>query len=224
MVSSVSGDNYVCCRHTCVCDQNLRDLNSCKVQQTKPVIDKDDKCTGMEQNHAARKLNPKNTMEDYNNSSLTRLLLHKQPIKICHQNISILRYEMNGLLCHLNHDPPHILCISEHHLHHEKLTSFHIENYGVGSCYCRKSKHKGGVCIFVHSSRKFTLLDINNFCLDQDFEACAIHLNSNHDKLCILTTYRSPQGNFNTFLTKFDLTLNKFYNNYFNYYMWRHKC
>ena len=103
-------------------------------------------------------------MEDYNNynPSLTRLLLHKQPIKIYHQNIRSLRYKMNEILCHLNHDPPHILCISEHHLHHEELASFHIENYVLGSCYCRKSKQKGGVCIFVHNSRKFTSLDLDN--------------------------------------------------------------
>jgi hypothetical protein len=67
--SSVSGDNYVSCRQTCVCDQNFRDLNFCKVQQTTPIIDKDDKCTGMEQNHAARKLNTKSTMEDYNDNN-----------------------------------------------------------------------------------------------------------------------------------------------------------
>jgi len=189
------------------------------VQQTKAVIEKDDKCTGMEQNHAARNLNPKNTMENYknNNHSLTRLLLHQQPIKIYHQNIRSLRYKMNELLCHLSHDPPHILCISEHHLHHEELTSFHIENYVLGSCYSRKSKYKGGVCIFLHNSIKFTSLDTDNFCLDQDFEACTIHLNSKHDKLCILATYRSPQGNCNTFLTKFDRTLHKSYNHNFSF-------
>jgi len=39
---------------------------------------------------------------------------------------------------------------------------------------------------------KIYFLDIDNYCLDQDFEACAIHLNSKHDKFCILATYRSP--------------------------------
>jgi hypothetical protein len=51
--------------------------------------------------------------------------------------------------------------------------------------------------------------------LDQDFEACALHLNSKHGALCILAIYRSPRGNFNTFLTNFDLTLHKFYNHNF---------
>ena len=48
--------------------------------------------------------------------------------------------------------------------------------------------------VFVHNSLKFTSLDIDNYCIDQDFEACAIQLNSEHDKLCVLAIYRSPQG------------------------------
>ena len=73
--------------------------NSFKVQQTKQIIHKNDKCTGTEQKHTVRKLNPKNTMEDYNNNnpSLTRLLLHEQPIKIYHQNVRRLRCKMNVL-------------------------------------------------------------------------------------------------------------------------------
>jgi len=125
----------------------------------------------MEQRHAARKLNIKNTMEDYNNHdpSLTQLLLYKQSIKIYHQNIRSVRYKMNKLLCHLNHDPPHILCITEHHLHHEEIAFLHVENYVLGSCYCSISKHKGGICVFVHYSIKFTSSDIGNYCIDPRF-------------------------------------------------------
>jgi len=146
-----------------------------------------------------------------------RLSLGKQTIKIFHQNITSLRYKMNELLCYLNSDPPHILCLTEHHLRHEELAILHAENYVLGSCYCRKLKHKGGVCIFVHNSMKFTSLHVADYCIDQDCEVCAIHLNSADDKLCILTVYRSPLGNFNTFLTKFDLILHKFFNLNYNF-------
>ena len=57
------------------------------------------------------------------------------------------------------------------------IASLHIENYTLEAYCCRKSKQKGGVCIFVHNSVKFTSLNIDSYCLDQDFEACAIHLN-----------------------------------------------
>jgi hypothetical protein len=84
---SVSGNNYVS-GLTCASEQKSN-FHSCKVQQTKLIIDKDDKCTGKEQNHAARKLNPTSAMEYYNsnNPSISRLLPHKQFIKIYHQNM-----------------------------------------------------------------------------------------------------------------------------------------
>jgi len=123
---------------------------------------------------------------------------------------------MNELLCHLHHDPPHILCVTEHHLHHDELASLHIENYKLGAyCYI-KSKHRGCVCMSVCNSVTFTSLNIGNYCLDQDFEVCAIHLNSVYDKLCILDIYRSLLGNFSTFLTNFDFILHKFLNLKFN--------
>jgi len=80
-----------------------------------------------------------------------------------------------------------------------------------------KTKQKGGVCMFIHKSIKFTTLNIDSYCLDQDFEVCAIHLNSFCDKLCILAIYRSRLGNFSTFLSNSDLILNKFFNLKFNF-------
>jgi hypothetical protein len=124
---------------------------------------------------------------------------------------------MSELRCHLNHSPPHILCITKHHLHHEELASLHPENYVLGSCYCRKSKHKSGDCIFVHNSLKFTSIDVGDYCTDQDIEVCAIHPKSAHDKLCILAIYRPPWGNFNTFLMNLDTIFHTFFNLNFNF-------
>jgi hypothetical protein len=148
--------------------QNIYDKNTSEVQKFKIVIDEEDKCKSMGQRNIAITHNVKNTTEGYNNHdlSLTHVLPHKQSIKIYHQNIRSLRNKMNELLCHLNHDPPHILCTTEHHLHHDELASLHIENYTLGAYYCRKSIHKGGVCMFVHNSIKFTSLNIGIYCLD----------------------------------------------------------
>jgi len=71
--------------------------------------------------------------------------------------------------------------------------------------------------MFIHKSIKFTTLNIDNYCLDQDFEVCAIHLKSFCYKLCVLAIYRSPLGNFTTFLSNFDLILNKFFNLKFSF-------
>jgi hypothetical protein len=204
---SVRSGNCVRCKQNCVYKQNVCDKNTSEVQKFKTVIGKQDKCKSMRQRNITRKHNIKNTTEGYNTHdlSLTHILQHKQSIKIYHQNIKSLRNKRNELLCHLNHDPPHILCLTEHHLHHDELALLLIEKCTLGAYYSRKSKHVCGVCMFVHNGIKFTFLNIDNYCLDQDFRVCAIHLNSVYDKLYILAIYRSPLGNFNTSLTNFDL-------------------
>ena len=167
----------------------------------------------------AGKHNTKNTSEGTTiyEPCFNPILPHTHTIKIYHQNICSLRNKTEELLCHLNLEPPHLLCITEHHLHYDELASLHIENYTLGAHYCKKSKQKGSVCVFVHNGIKFVSLDINNYCIDQDFEARAIHLSSMYDNLCILTIYRAPLGNFNAFLSKLDQILHKFFNLNFNF-------
>jgi hypothetical protein len=105
-----------------------------------------------------------------------------------------------------------LYCLTDFYVCHEELAAFQVENYVLGSSYCRQLKLKCGVCIFVQNNLKFTPLNVDEYCADQDFEVCAIHLHSTHNKLCILVIYRSPHGNFNTFITKLDLVLQKFFN------------
>jgi hypothetical protein len=106
--------------------------------------------------------------------------------------------------------PTSCLCLTEHHLHLDELASLHIDNYVLGAYYCRKTKHKGAVSMYIHNSIEFTILNIDNYCSDQDIEVHASNLDSVYDKLNIVAIYRSPLGNFNTLLTKFDLILNTF--------------
>ena len=94
--------------------------------------------------------------------------------------------------------------VSEHHLHHCKLYPLHIDSYTLGAYCCRKTKHKGDVCIFIHNNIQLITLNTDSYCLGNT-EMCAIHLNSVYDKLYILAIYRSPLCNFSTFLTDFNL-------------------
>ena len=41
---------------------------------------------------------------------------------------------------------------------------------------------------------------MDEYNIDKDIVACAIQLDSTFNKLCILTVYRSPRGNFTNFL------------------------
>ena len=53
-------------------------------------------------------------------------------LKIFHQNIRGLGNESNELYCHLHHDLPHILCLSEHHLSQSELQLIYLTNYSLG--------------------------------------------------------------------------------------------
>ena len=68
-------------------------------------------------------------------------------VKIFHRNIRGLGNKCNQLYCHLHHDLPHILCLSEHHLSESELQLIHLTNYSLGANYCRKTFCKG--CVYI---------------------------------------------------------------------------
>jgi exonuclease III len=128
-------------------------------------------------------------------------------INIFHQNIRVIRFKCNELCCHLRNELTHILCFTEHHLDKESLAILNTDNYQMGAHYRRNNYDKGGACIFVHKSLKFSAINLDSYCIDKDTEACVICLNSIWKRICILTVYRSPNGNFINFLTKMELIL-----------------
>jgi hypothetical protein len=83
-----------------------------------------------------------------------------------------------------------------------ELEHIHIDNYNLGARYCRKILEKGGVSIFVHKNLKFTKINVENYCKDQDLEACVLKLDSTFSNICILT------GNFDHFLNRLETVLN----------------
>jgi exonuclease III len=105
-----------------------------------------------------------------------RTLHHNQTIKIFHQNIRSLRNKTNELVCCIQDDSPHILCLTEHHLQDSELALSHIENCGLGAHYCRSPKHMGGVFVVIQKNIPFTCLEIGSYCKDQDIETCGIQL------------------------------------------------
>ena len=90
--------------------------------------------------------------------------------------------------------------MSEHHLSTEVIQNTIVENYNLGAYYCRKFTRCGGACIFLHKSYQFINVDLNSHCKEQDIEICAKRLV--HSPLKFLFIYRSPTGNFDTFIKK----------------------
>jgi len=133
-----------------------------------------------------------------------------------YSNIRGLGNKSNELYCLLHHDLPHILCLSENHLSESDLWLIHLTNCSLGANYCRKTFLKAGVSIFVYRNWKYNTINIDEYNIDKGSEACAIQLDSTFNKLSILTIYRSPRGNFTSFLNRLDLILQKLYNNKYN--------
>ena len=71
----------------------------------------------------------------------------------------------------------------------------------------------GGGGIFVQKGREFSSIPLEKYCKEKDIEVCAIRININQTQLFIISVYRSPSGNFTTFLRNLDSILNTWYNN-----------
>jgi hypothetical protein len=59
-------------------------------------------------------------------------------IKVYHQNIGGLAMKSGEILGHLYPDYLQVLCLTEHHLKKCKIKHKSIENYNLGTYYCRE--------------------------------------------------------------------------------------
>ena len=114
----------------------------------------------------------------------------------------------------LNNKPIHILCLSEHHLDMKQIERTVIPNYILNAHFCRNIFKKGGVCIFTHKTLHCREIKLNKFSKEKDLEVCATELQQLSYKVCIMTIYRSPTGDFQYFLNTLEEILNSLYNKY----------
>jgi hypothetical protein len=113
-----------------------------------------------------------------------------------HQNICGLQKKADELIISLPPDVPHILCITEHHLKQTELDQVGLDGYKLATTYCRKTREKGGDCIFVNKSLNSSNVNLRRYCKAQDIEVCALKLEVNGLIICLLAIYRAPCGNF----------------------------
>ena len=131
-------------------------------------------------------------------------------LPILHQNICSFQYkstELEVLLCTvLNHVD--IVCLTEHWPSYQNLKCTNITDFRLVSAFCRSSSKHGGSSIYVKSS--IEAKDIYYFTTiseDKNFEMSVIELPE--CKLCIICIYRSPDGQFEIFLNKLELVIQK---------------
>lgn len=80
-----------------------------------------------------------------------------------------------------------------------------MDDYTLGVEFGRQSFHKGGrVCMFILKHFPFSAINIENFCKHKELETCVLKLDLLPFKICIITVYRSPNGNFQFFIKGLD--------------------
>ena len=132
---------------------------------------------------------------------------------VYHQNIRGLKNKINELLISLSEEMPRVLCLTEQHLEDYELLNMHIPKFKLGAEYCRKSLKQGGVCIYVHESLKYTNINLQKFCNEQNIELAVIQLKTQKGKKIIICIYRTPTGNFESFINNLEATLSSVYKN-----------
>jgi hypothetical protein len=75
----------------------------------------------------------------------------KKDLAFYHQNTrGLSNNKLDELSVFLSPNPPHILCMTEHHLRVNEIDTIILANYNLGAKFCRSTFKNGGVCIFTH--------------------------------------------------------------------------
>lgn len=147
------------------------------------------------------------SMDFKHRTSLQNASNQKQDISILHINIQCLRNKTLELEVLLKEKKFNIICFNEHWLKPDELAMLNINGFTAISSFCRTTHVHGGVSIFADRSVECIPLGFNilDFCDEINCEISAI----THKNIQIVTIYRSPQGDFDIFIEKLSLLLDK---------------
>nr|CAI5848777.1 unnamed protein product [Callosobruchus analis] len=112
---------------------------------------------------------------------------------------------------HVKNFNVNFICLTETWCTSLSISSFHHDNFVLGSYYCRQMFRAGGVAIFVKQSICFTNLPLQHFCADKEIEICGISYKHDSGKAIIMCCYRAPNSNCATFIKSLLDALNSVY-------------
>ena len=126
---------------------------------------------------------------------------------IYHQNIRGITSKIDEFQVSLYHNRPQVICLTEHHLKTEEITSTNLNQYKLGAFFCRQKYKGGGVSIYISQSLQCSIINLEKYC-----KICALKINVQMNNFIIICIYRSPTGNFMHFLTQLEIISNDLYN------------
>lgn len=101
-------------------------------------------------------------------------------------------------------------CVSEHWLRGGAELGLRVQGYVVAAMHSRSTMSRGGVCILVKDTlvNEYDSRDVSYLNLDQHFESVAIYMPKL--RTLVVTVYRSPSGDIDSFFQKLDELLKRF--------------
>jgi exonuclease III len=150
------------------------------------------------------------------NNSLSRINSASSPtvtnksFTVFHQNIRGSRNKNNKLLKSLLPKLPHVICLTEHHSIEQETETLSLDYYILGAKFCRQSLKYRCTGVFVHEFVAFTNIDLQEFCMEQDIETCAVKINLLTTIIYVIYIYRLPTCNFARFIKGINTILNQF--------------
>lgn len=130
---------------------------------------------------------------------------HPPITKISFLNIRSIRNKIEELELVTNKLSPDILCLSEHWLTPSEINSFCIANYSNTDIFYRKLLSHGGVAILSKPHLNVSHIpEISDFCLEKSFECAGGYWLLHDRQIIVLSLYRSPTGDIQTFLSRLE--------------------
>jgi hypothetical protein len=135
-------------------------------------------------------------------------------LNLLHQNVCGISNKINEIEIYLEEQnrPLQYVCVSEHFLNKNSVTSLNIQNYKIACHNTRLTKKRGGTLILALNNRDTEgLVFCDKLYLAEVFEICGIR--DIHTGVHICCCYRAPySNNFGVFMERFELLLEQLFN------------
>lgn len=125
-----------------------------------------------------------------------------------HQNAQVATNKRDELTLMCDELSPDVLVVTEHGFNNSNINYFQIQNFLLTNSHCRNSSKGGGVAIFSKSNYRTAPYRLTES-IDKDFEVTGVQVATNKSQLTIIGLYRSPSGNYESFLSKFEQMLSE---------------
>lgn len=123
-------------------------------------------------------------------------------MRILHLNVQSIISKIDKISLLLLDKKPDIVSIAEHWCKEEGMEVVRFPGYKMVSYFCRPTREHGGSAIFARDEMEVKIIHINKFSEELVCECCAVKFKIGQHSIGVISAYRPPTGNFESFLIK----------------------